>query len=105
VVLEALDDLDEAIELHRSAIRLAPQSLLARQNVADAVRTPQQIQEHPPQAWLPLMSVPGLLGVASGDPLVRGLVRQPEQTPRTPAPCRTKACARTRFGQPRSGQL
>ncbi|MEI7952772.1 MAG: tetratricopeptide repeat protein, partial [Synechococcaceae cyanobacterium ELA182] len=64
--------------MHRFAERVelcVPPSLIGligAAKLADAVRTPQQIQEHPPQAWLPLLSVPGLLGVASGNPLVQG---------------------------------
>jgi len=63
--------------MHRFAERVelcVPPSLaglIGAADLADAVRTPQQIQEHPPQAWLPLLSVPGLLGVASGEPLVQ----------------------------------
>ena len=62
--------------MHRFARRVElclPASLtglIGAADLADAVRTPQQIREHPPQAWLPLLSIPGLLGVEATAPLV-----------------------------------
>ncbi len=45
-------------------------SLVADAQLADRVITPEQLQDRPPQDWLPLISTPGLLGVSVADPLV-----------------------------------
>ncbi len=44
--------------------------LLGDAQLADRVISPEQLQEQPPQDWLPLLSTPGLLGVSVADPLV-----------------------------------
>ncbi len=63
--------------MHRFARRVElclPSSLhglLGAAELADGLCTPEQLLDHPPQAWLPLLSAPRLLGVEPHQPLLQ----------------------------------